>query len=261
MKLILRDWNWWAYFFRVRHRSGLPGIEQQDRELMDFAVDVLAVPAGGRILDVASGCGSHARILSRRGFEMVGLEIAPSLVEHARQRAAEENLGAEFVQGDMRELAFDCGFEAVTCLSSSFGFFDDETNAATLRRMARALKPGGRILLDLNSAEQAVHHTGARWQELDGGYLLMRSAFDPLRGRLTNEFRYVDSGGALNLFDSGTDPATESIRLYSAPEIEALFRSSDLLLVGIYGSLRLPPEPYRTGSSRYLAVGEKPGRL
>ena len=109
--------------------------------------------------------------------------------------------------------------------------------------------------------EQAVHHTGARWQELDGGYLLMRSAFDPLRGRLTNEFRYVDSGGALNLFDSGTDPATESIRLYSAPEIEALFRSSDLLLVGIYGSLRLPPEPYRTGSSRYLAVGEKPGRL
>jgi hypothetical protein len=38
MKTIVRDWNWWAYLFRVTHRQTIPHIERYDDELVAFIV-------------------------------------------------------------------------------------------------------------------------------------------------------------------------------------------------------------------------------
>jgi SAM-dependent methyltransferase len=51
-------------------------------------------------------------------------------------------------RADMRCLAFDAEFDAVVNLYTSFGYFTPAENRAVLRRMARALKPGGRLLID-----------------------------------------------------------------------------------------------------------------
>ncbi len=129
MKTVQRPWDWWAYLYRVLHRSQIPGISRWDDELVDLIVHVLDLEPGDRVLDLACGSGDHARRLAHRGLEVVGVDIAPSLIAHCQKRAAEEGLStARFEVGDMRELAHEDEFDAVLLLSGSFGFFDDGAN-------------------------------------------------------------------------------------------------------------------------------------
>jgi cyclopropane fatty-acyl-phospholipid synthase-like methyltransferase len=100
----------------------------------------LDLQPGDHILDLACGSGDHARRLAARGLDVLGVEIAPSLIAHCRERALAEGLTSiRFEQGDMRELAMKDSFEAVLLLSGSFGFFDEMTNRDILARMAAAL--------------------------------------------------------------------------------------------------------------------------
>ena len=83
MNIITRDWNWWAYLFCVIHRQTIPGIERYDDELIAFIVELLDLRPGDHLLDLGCGSGVHALHLARRGIQVVGLDIVPSLVEHA----------------------------------------------------------------------------------------------------------------------------------------------------------------------------------
>ena len=53
-----------------------------------------------------------------------------------------------FLRQDVRRLAFRGEFDALVNLYTSFGYFSARENEAVLRRMARSLRPGGRILID-----------------------------------------------------------------------------------------------------------------
>ena len=67
----------------------------------------------------------------------------------------------------MRALTYREEFDALVVLSTSFGFFDDETNQQVLDGIAQALKPDGRLLLQLSDpltfVERQQHRY--RWQE------------------------------------------------------------------------------------------------
>src|SRR5215471_4994956 len=69
-------------------------------------VNRLAISPGMRVLDVACGTGNLAIPAARRGAHVTGADIAPNLVEQARQRAAAENLSATFEEGDAEQLRY-----------------------------------------------------------------------------------------------------------------------------------------------------------
>ena len=121
--------------------------------------DTMLAPCGRRVLDAASlapgervldvGCGNGATTLdaARRvgpGGRAVGIDLSEPMLAEARRRAAEEGLDVEFVQADAQTAGFPDLFDAVI---SRFGvmFFDDPHAAFT--NLARALRPGGRVVL------------------------------------------------------------------------------------------------------------------
>jgi len=112
---------------------------------------MLRPPDGARVLDLACGAGRHSLELRRRGFEVVGADISPELLEIARRDAAEQSLEAEFVEADLRELDFDAEFDVVLSLNDgAIGYFEtDEENLRSFEVIARALKPGGQHLMQL----------------------------------------------------------------------------------------------------------------
>ena len=59
MQTITRDWNWWAYLFRVIHRGQIEGISEWDDRLIEFIVALLELQPGMRMLDVACGGGEY----------------------------------------------------------------------------------------------------------------------------------------------------------------------------------------------------------
>ena len=103
---VTHNWDWWAYQFRVIHRRGIAGIDVWDDCLVAFIVHVLGLKPGQRLLDLACGSGVHALRLARYGIEVVGLDVAPSLVRYCVGQAAAEGLGgATFVEGAQATMA------------------------------------------------------------------------------------------------------------------------------------------------------------
>jgi SAM-dependent methyltransferase len=255
MKTIQRDRNWWAYHYRVIHRSQIPGIDHWDDDLVNLIVQVLGLQPGERVLDLACGSGDHARRLARCGMEVLGVDIAQSLIAHCRFKTEEDNISTvRFEQGDMRKLACEHEFEAVLLLSGSFGFYDDAVNQDVLARMVRALVPGGRVLIDVSDpSEMVVRPPQHSWSQYGGGYGLRKTWWEPETCTYVSEFMFIDSEGVLN-----TCGEPERIRFYSLPEWQELFSRVGLTMTHSLADTKLPLVPYdRENYGNLVLVGEK----
>ena len=261
MNTIIRDRNWWAYLFRVMHRQMILNIERYDDELVAFIVETLDLRPGDRVLDLGCGSGVHALRLAQRGIQVIGLDIASSLVEYATNLVNEAGVsGATFVVGDMRDplatltLLGNPHFNAVIILSTSFGFLGEAGDRATLNGAAQVLLPGGQLLLDLSDPAALMLPREKWWSELDGGYMLMEAWYDPSTCIHEGIFRYLDRDGNLNLC---AEP--ERIRVYSLPELTVLLRETGLPLRAAYGGVSLPPRSYSPcHHDRLMVIGRKP---
>jgi demethylmenaquinone methyltransferase/2-methoxy-6-polyprenyl-1,4-benzoquinol methylase len=144
---------------RKRHAlelfAGLPGQYGRMGAVMSFGQDprwrramVAAVHPrpGQQVLDVATGTGLVASLLAERGAEVVGLDQSEDMLGGARARFSKLPALAgrvSFQQGQAEHLPFaDSSFDALT-FTYLLRYVDD--TAATMRELARVLKPGGRI--------------------------------------------------------------------------------------------------------------------
>jgi len=256
MKTKVQEWDWWAYLFRVVHRSQIPGIGEWDDELVELIVDVLMLQPGARVLDLACGSGEHALRLSGMGLNVVGVDIAPSLIAHCRAQAGFRSpapLPVRFEVGDMRELAYQGEFDAVLMLSGSFGFYDDDTNRDVLSRVARAIKPGGRVLIDVfDPAHMVVRPPRRSWSKYGGGIGLSHRWWEPETCTYVSEFSFVDGEGVLN---RAAEP--ERIRVYSLPEWRRMLAEVGLTLTHSLAETRLPATAYdRDHYGNLVIVGQ-----
>jgi demethylmenaquinone methyltransferase/2-methoxy-6-polyprenyl-1,4-benzoquinol methylase len=144
---------------RKRHAlelfSGLPRAYDRMGAVLSFGqdprwrrtlVDAINPLPGQRVLDVATGTGMVALSLARRGCEVVGLDQSEPMLAEARARLAEQPELARrvtFVQGEAERLPFADGeFDALS-FTYLLRYVDDR--AATMRELARVIKPHARI--------------------------------------------------------------------------------------------------------------------
>ena len=119
----------------------------QDPRWRRALVDAVDPAAGQRVLDVATGTGMvAAELLGRSDGVVVGLDQSPDMLAAARARFADRPELVERVQlieGEAEQLPFaDASFDALT-FTYLLRYVDDP--AATLRELARVVRPGGRI--------------------------------------------------------------------------------------------------------------------
>lgn len=137
--------------------QGLPARYDRLGAVMSFGQDprwrralIAAVDPGPgqRVLDVATGTGMVALALGRRGCEVVGLDQSEPMLASARHKLEDEPaLGGRvtFVTGEAEHLPFpDSSFDALT-FTYLLRYVDDRL--ATMRELARVLRPGGRMAM------------------------------------------------------------------------------------------------------------------
>lgn len=110
---------------------------------------------GERILDVATGTGALAIVAAKRGAEVIGQDLAPVLVDTARERAAEEDVTVQFEVGDAEDMRYDdASFDAVM---STCGVMFAPDHEAIARELGRVTKPGGRLALACWQPNTGMH--------------------------------------------------------------------------------------------------------
>jgi demethylmenaquinone methyltransferase/2-methoxy-6-polyprenyl-1,4-benzoquinol methylase len=116
----------------------------QDPRWRRALVDEVAPRAQERILDVATGTGMVTAELRRRAdCSVVGLDQSKEMLAAARVRFANDASRVELVEGQAEELPFDDeSFDALT-VTYLLRYVDDPP--ATLRELARVVRPGGRV--------------------------------------------------------------------------------------------------------------------
>jgi ubiquinone/menaquinone biosynthesis C-methylase UbiE len=94
-------------------------------------------------LDLACGTGAVAEGAAEAGADVTGVDLAPALIETAKERARERGLGIDYRVGDCENLEFEDG--AFDVVSSTCGVMFAPDHEATARELARVVRPGGRI--------------------------------------------------------------------------------------------------------------------
>jgi len=108
-----------------------------------------------RLLDLACGPGFYTIRLARIGCECVGIDFSPASIRHAREiAAAEAHLSCTYHQADVRNGSFGRGFDLVMMVYGQFNVFPRNRGLEILKEAHGALKPGGSLLLEVQSLEQ-----------------------------------------------------------------------------------------------------------
>jgi len=181
--------------------------ERTQREA-EFIARELALQPEHRVLDLACGYGRHALQLAGRVADIIGVDRTVEYIERARELAAERGIGnASFEVADMRELDYAAEFDAAYNYFTSWGYYDWDANFDVLKRVVRALKPGGRFLLETINRDALMRRYQQRsWTRLDDGTIeLMDNSFDVATGLQSNTRTYLQPG---------KEPETIEIRHY-----------------------------------------------
>jgi SAM-dependent methyltransferase len=216
-----------------------------------FVIDVLGAQPGAQLLDLGCGYGRHAMELAARGFHVVGLDLSLPLLLRGADEAQRRSLNINFVHADMRELDFDSQFDGIYCWFSTFGYFDDESNKKTAANMARALKPGGRAVIEVLNRDYIITELPTRvWWEGDGCVVLEEVEFNYFASRIQSSRSVV--------FDDGRQNEQEiTLRSYSLHEIGKLLHAAGFKVVEVSGSIFTRGRFFGHQSRHLIVVVEK----
>jgi len=98
---------------------------QKSREELDKIEALLQLRPPLRVLDVGCGTGRHALEMARRGYHVVGIDVARSYLEHAQSEAQRQELSIEFRLQRGSELTETEVYDLVLAYDHTLGFMCD----------------------------------------------------------------------------------------------------------------------------------------
>ena len=243
--------DWFRGFFDATYlASDGPALHgPRARAETDFVTRALALRPGARVLDVPCGFGRHSGELARRGYAVVGVDLSPTMLRAAR-RAHRQDSRLRFVRGDMRRLTYRTEFDGLVCLFTSFGYFSERENVATLGRFARALKPGARLLIDHRNPHHDATLPVHFWRRAGGGhFVLMTLTYDRKAATYESTWLFLRPGSPRVVQKSFR------VRLWALAQWRRRLRLAGLRLVRAYADYR--GRTYRRTSGRLLILAER----
>jgi 2-polyprenyl-3-methyl-5-hydroxy-6-metoxy-1,4-benzoquinol methylase len=99
---------------------------------------------GGRILDIGCGLGEHTILLTRLGYDVLGIDYVAEAIARARVNAEEKGVDARFEVADALDLGADPGYDTIVD-SALFHIFDDVDRTRYVAGLHRACRPGGLV--------------------------------------------------------------------------------------------------------------------
>lgn len=143
--------EWWDEMSQTNARS-----EARVHDL-DRTSNALNLSPGSRVLDAGCGTGQWAIAFAKRGYVVSGIDIAPAMIERARQHSRDEGVSIDWRVGDYTALvANDQLYDAIHA-RVSLQFV--ESAYQTLLALGSALTPNGRLFVSVPGAASPIYST------------------------------------------------------------------------------------------------------
>ncbi|KGI67491.1 class I SAM-dependent methyltransferase [Mycolicibacterium rufum] len=123
----------------------------------------------GRVLDIGCGTGEHTILLTRLGYDVLGVDGAPTAVEQARRNAAAHGVDARFEVRDALDLGTTPTFDTVVD-SALFHVFDADDRARYVRSLRGVTRPGALVAVLALSDEGRGFGPQVSEQDLRGAF-------------------------------------------------------------------------------------------
>jgi len=205
-------------------------------------------PPPASLLDVPCGAGRHALALARRGYEMVGVDLSEEAIGRASAAAAAEALPARFLRADMRRFPVEAPFDAAICLGNSLGYFGTAGLGAFFERLAAAIRPDGRLVLDTHvCAESLLPLPEQRTIAFERGSYSCRMRYDVMTSVLKTE--------AILVLDGEPHRLLYAHHVITSGELVRMLAAAGFATEALHAD---PQEtPYAPGSPRLLLVARR----
>lgn len=169
-----------------------------------------------RILDVPCGIGRHTVEFALLGHHVLAIDRSQHYL--ARLASSASKLGVqdkiEIRQGDLRWL--DAGIstvDAAIVLFNSIGYYGEETDRVMFKAIARALRPGGSVVVQAHNRDWILSHfEGHRWRTVDKTTLLEHNTFDVATSSTIANYELIREGKPTHRYSG-------KFRLYSPHEL------------------------------------------
>jgi SAM-dependent methyltransferase len=204
---------------------------------------VLGLEGHERILDLACGVGNRTNELCRAGFEVTGADLNEWLLEAAAGEAQLQGLWPDFIEEDPRYLEFDREFDVVLSLGGGAleHFAYDGENLRAFGAAARALRPGGRLLMQIPNVLYVEMHLPERtWIEEGEVIELIEQHWNGPTRRLDGVIRALLAFEAPEWTD---EPIPFQRRLYTVEELAEVFEAVGLRLADVFDERGSPCAP------------------
>lgn len=215
-------------FIEMNERLGRYEATTEEAEAI---VALLELPAGARVLDAGCGFGRTAGALARIGVDATGIDISEVVIAEAERT----NPGPRYVVHDLTQpLPEGLGpFDAIVNVYSSFGYGETiQDDLAVLKTWHGALKPGGRVVMELSDLERSIARIGPPGTVVDR------------EDNGVHEHLFIDpQTSILHVTYSFGGRSTEVLtRYYEADDLVALLRQAGFEQIERYGGFDKRPK-------------------
>ncbi len=130
--------------------------------------------------DLACGTGSVTKLLARRGLPVIGVDLSEDMLTQAQQKNMEVTPRPVFLHQNLSALYLPRGVDMAVCALDSLDYITDPRECqAAIRRVFKALNPGGIFIFDVNTPEKLHAMDGQVFlDEDDDVYCVWRGEFD-----------------------------------------------------------------------------------
>lgn len=226
--------------------------------VVDFYFEILA-REGLRprtAVDLACGTGSVALILARKGIQVTGVDMSEEMLCVAFQKAQALENAPIFVHQKLQRLHLPVGVDLAVCALDSLDYVTDPDDCQeAIRRVYKALNPGGCFIFDVNTPEKLRAMDGQVFlDEDDDVYCVWRGEFD----EKSNICSY-----AMDLFQREGNVWLRSFEehreyAYSAQQLTGYLKAAGFTSIAVYADRRL--EAPAAGEQRIYIKARK-GKL
>jgi SAM-dependent methyltransferase len=195
-----------------------------------------------RILDLGCGPGLYAAKLATHGHFCRGIDFSPASIDYAIKNSPEN---CSYILGDVRTTDFGADFDLVMFIFGELNVFKPAEARFILQKALSALKPGGKILLELSSLElvEQIGNQPSTWYSAESGLFsasphlcLMETFWDEKNTIATERFYIVDAAsGEVERYAFSTQG-------YAAGQIKSMLRETGFQEIALFPSLTGQPE-------------------